>query len=737
MRGHMQQRDYLYGTVEEAIAGVEEIRVALGQRHSDALLHVFSTGIGRADMQLLLDACDARLPQVKRVGASEYPAERPLSINELEIAAFQSVRLNLMMAEKANFVTGQISCVPGGEREAARALAARLAGVPHVRALAIYPSNPLIDLNMFLRLSGVMLSGVPVFGAAAALSFTDDAPMTVSDTSFGIGEGLLESGFTFAAFAGGELHAFLDYVLGWRPIGGAMKPVVASGGMGASGMGASASGGMGADGDKGGPGGAVVDASFGGRGRVVTSIDGKPAIDVYDRYLGVKWSKNFIENVCEFPLMVRRNDVNICCAPLAVGASGELYLATPVYPGETLRFSYATREGVLGASEAGSRRMAEFGAQAVLMSLCGNRVNFLGNEAHAEWDFYRRANPGLAFCHGYCEIGWKDGRGGTLNSALVALGLREGPAGASGGDAGAAGDAGAFSTYRNDSLQSPDYEPLGPWRQLTVRDAGQLGEEGAGEEGAVVGPVEDDGTIPLSYRVARFFDVMTSELLHLQHNLEDEVARKTRENENLSLHLVETLAAAIDAKDAYTNGHSGRVAAYAREIARRAGYSEQRQRDIYVMGVLHDVGKIGVPDAVINKPGKLTDEEFALIKEHPATGARILSAIVEMPELAVGAHWHHERYDGRGYPDGLAGEEIPEEARIIAVADAYDAMTSNRSYRDAMPQAKVREQVERGRGTQFDPVFADIMLDMIDQDADYRMRELSHVAGGAVSPQAS
>lgn len=101
----------------------------------------------------------------------------------------------------------------------------------------------------------------------------------------------------------------------------------------------------------------------------------------------------------------------------------------------------------------------------------------------------------------------------------------------------------------------------------------------------------------------------------------------------------------------------------------------------------------------------------------------LLKRISEMPGLATGARWHHERFDGRGYPDGLAGEDIPEEARIIGVADAYDAMTSNRSYRNSMPQEKVREQIEQGRGTQFDPGFADIMLDMIDEDEDYRMRE--------------
>lgn len=142
------------------------------------------------------------------------------------------------------------------------------------------------------------------------------------------------------------------------------------------------------------------------------------------------------------------------------------------------------------------------------------------------------------------------------------------------------------------------------------------------------------------------------------------------------------------------------------------------------MGLLHDVGKIGVPDAVINKPGRLTDDEFEQIKNHPVMGARILKTIREMPKLVTGARWHHERFDGRGYPDGLKGLDIPEEARIIAVADAYDAMTSNRSYRKGMEQSKVRDQIETGKESQFDPRFADIMIAMIDEDKEYRMREL-------------
>ncbi|MBO4266599.1 MAG: HD domain-containing protein [Lachnospiraceae bacterium] len=193
--------------------------------------------------------------------------------------------------------------------------------------------------------------------------------------------------------------------------------------------------------------------------------------------------------------------------------------------------------------------------------------------------------------------------------------------------------------------------------------------------------------------------------------------------EEMNIQVVSALASAIDAKDTYTNGHSSRVAEYSRMIAERAGYSKARQDEIYMMGLLHDVGKIGVPDEVINKPAKLTDEEFEYIKKHPVIGAGILERIKERPTLAVGARWHHERYGGGGYPDGISGEDIPEEARIIAVADAYDAMTSRRSYRDVMPQSRVREEIQKGSGTQFDPKFADVMLKMIDEDTDYTMHE--------------
>ena len=213
------------------------------------------------------------------------------------------------------------------------------------------------------------------------------------------------------------------------------------------------------------------------------------------------------------------------------------------------------------------------------------------------------------------------------------------------------------------------------------------------------------------------------ELNRLHSDMAHEISVKTEKLSHAYMQIVQALAASVDAKDRYTHGHSSRVARYAREIAARAGFSEAEQNNIYMMGLLHDVGKIGIPDAIINKNGRLTDEEFAQIKTHPAVGAEILEKITDLPELKTGARWHHERYDGRGYPDGLAGEAIPEVARIIAVADTYDAMTSNRSYRNLLPQEQVRAELLRCRGSQFDPRFADIMIAMIDEDTDYAMRE--------------
>ncbi|MGN0166446.1 MAG: HD domain-containing phosphohydrolase [Acetatifactor sp.] len=245
----------------------------------------------------------------------------------------------------------------------------------------------------------------------------------------------------------------------------------------------------------------------------------------------------------------------------------------------------------------------------------------------------------------------------------------------------------------------------------------------------------DEGAIdflrkPFRKAVARQRIRRILELSYLQKNLKREVEKQTdvaerrrQRVERMALQMVRALANTIDAKDSYTNGHSTRVARYSVMLAERMGYSGERLEQLEYAALLHDIGKIGIPNEIINKPSKLTDEEYEIIKTHPAIGGNILREISEIPDIAIGARWHHERYDGKGYPDRLKGNEIPEIARIIGVADAYDAMTSKRSYRDVLSQEVVAGEIEKGKGSQFDPQIAEIMIELIRKDMNYQMHE--------------
>lgn len=206
-----------------------------------------------------------------------------------------------------------------------------------------------------------------------------------------------------------------------------------------------------------------------------------------------------------------------------------------------------------------------------------------------------------------------------------------------------------------------------------------------------------------------------------QEKLKEEVRRQTRnaeerrrQVEEMSLQIVETLASAIDAKDPYTKGHSSRVAEYAVILAGELGYQGKELENIRYAALLHDIGKISVPDSVLNKPSKLTNAEYDVIKSHTTVGADILEKIESMPGIEVVARFHHERYGGGGYPEGIAGEDIPEPARIVSIADSYDAMNSRRVYRDSLSGEKIREELVKGRGSQFDPRMLDVFLRLLD-----------------------
>lgn len=183
--------------------------------------------------------------------------------------------------------------------------------------------------------------------------------------------------------------------------------------------------------------------------------------------------------------------------------------------------------------------------------------------------------------------------------------------------------------------------------------------------------------------------------------------------QKMALQTITTIANTIDAKDSYTKGHSKRVSEYSAAIAAELGMSDKEVHDIRSIALLHDIGKIGVPDSVLNKPGRLTTEEFALMKQHTVRGAEILKDIVMIPGISVGAKYHHERYDGSGYPEGIAGEDIPLVARIISVADSFDAMSSNRIYRKHLTDDKIISELESCAGTQFDPKIAHVFVEVL------------------------
>ena len=180
-----------------------------------------------------------------------------------------------------------------------------------------------------------------------------------------------------------------------------------------------------------------------------------------------------------------------------------------------------------------------------------------------------------------------------------------------------------------------------------------------------------------------------------------EIEKRRRQSEKMSLQMIQTLSTTIEAKDEYMKGHSYRVAAYAALIAQKLGWTPQEISNLKDAAYMYDVGKIGIPDAILNKPTRLTEEEYELIKAHTVIGADILKNITIIDHVADIAKYHHERYDGHGYPEGLAGEAIPIHARIVAMADSYDAMSSKRIYRDALSQEQIREEIQKNRGAQF------------------------------------
>lgn len=188
--------------------------------------------------------------------------------------------------------------------------------------------------------------------------------------------------------------------------------------------------------------------------------------------------------------------------------------------------------------------------------------------------------------------------------------------------------------------------------------------------------------------------------------------------EKAYLESIQTLRYTVEAKDKYTRGHSDRVSEYSILIGKKLGLSDADLKTLEIGGLFHDIGKIGVPDSIIQKTERLTDDEYSQIKNHPSIGAHILSNATIFKDIIPIVKHHHERYDGHGYPSQLKGEDIPYLARIATIADSFDAMTSKRTYRDSLPIEVVKEEFAKNRGTQFDPELTDVFLDILNNDYD-------------------
>ena len=206
------------------------------------------------------------------------------------------------------------------------------------------------------------------------------------------------------------------------------------------------------------------------------------------------------------------------------------------------------------------------------------------------------------------------------------------------------------------------------------------------------------------------------EQMNVIKDINQELKSTYEKLENAYMESIETLRYTVEAKDSYTRGHSDRVSEYSVLIGNKLKLSDQDINLLKIGGLFHDIGKIGVPDTILQKPDKLTDDEYSEIKNHPTIGAHILSNATIFKDIIPIVKHHHERYDGNGYPSRLAGENIPYLARIAAIADTFDAMTSKRSYRNSLPLDIVRAEFIKGKGTQFDPNLVDLFLDILDNN---------------------
>ena len=398
----MLQRKFLCKDINSAKDAVGQIGDILSEQHYKAALVTFyEKGFSKQEIELLLEAVkDCGHPGVMTAGIS-------LTLIAEMMPEGTGLLLNLILTEDADIEVIEIPCVAGKETEAAERLRKRLDAHDSVKAVELFGSNMALNTTMFMEKSMEGHEDAVLFGTTTIRNLTKKVAVEESDVvvkedgededlekdEFVIGSGVLYDGFVAVVFSGAGLKVEADYALGWNPIGRRLPVEL---------------------GEK-----AI-------RGEtVINTINGMPAVDIYREYLGVYPDAYFVSNICEFPFVVERDGINICLIPLDAGKDGELYFMMTVREGEHLRFTFASHDEVLYASRVSLEKMENFRPEALFLTLCGNRINFLKEDAHIEWDEFKTVGPDHALMHGACELFYHKGRGGILNSAHLAIGLRE------------------------------------------------------------------------------------------------------------------------------------------------------------------------------------------------------------------------------------------------------------------------------------------------------------------------
>ena len=407
----MIQKKFLCKDIGEAKEAVGQISGILRDTpHKSALVTFYETGLSREEIDTLINELKAcGFPELEIAGIS-------ITIIVELLPEGTGVLMNLVLAEEADIEVVSIPCMSGQEGEAAATLRSRLDEIGNVKAVELFGSNMSLNTTRFMEKSMEGHEEAVLFGTSTIRGLTKKVSMEEGEDNqidveqidadavrdeLIVGGEVLYDGFVAVIFSGENLKVQADYALGWNPIGRSLPLELGDNpAMGET---------------------------------VVNRIKGMPAVDIYREYLGVYPDAYLISNICEFPLVVERDGINICMIPLNSGKDGELYFMMTLKEGEKLRFTFASHDEVLAASRRSLENQERFQPQALFLTLCGNRINFLKEDAHLEWDGFKSVAPDNAIMHGACELFYHKGKGGILNSAHLAIGLREGDAPADGG----------------------------------------------------------------------------------------------------------------------------------------------------------------------------------------------------------------------------------------------------------------------------------------------------------------